>query len=151
MIEITLTVNKEEVYNEVAQTTSYTGAKMDDEHAYERIFTTDEDKCMLERFWGECKNTICNSMKKVLSSESESEEGEYSLMLNLSSAFDESLTDSMQRSLFSFFVMNITAKWYTFTNKSEATGYATEAATYIEDIMRKAFFKKKPTRPTYDD
>ena len=133
----------------MAKTTEYTGAKMDDEHAYEVISTTDEDKAMLERFWNECKNMICNSLKKVLVSEVEAE-GEYSLTLGLSTAFDESLTESMQRSLFSFFVMNITAKWYTFANKSEATGYATEAATYIEDIMRKAFFKKKPTRPTYD-
>ncbi|MBQ8270795.1 MAG: hypothetical protein IJZ22_06300 [Bacteroidaceae bacterium] len=148
-MEITLKVNKETVYDEVAKTTEYTGAKMDDEHAYEVISTTDEDKAMLERFWNECKNMICNSLKKVLVSEVEAE-GEYSLTLGLSTAFDESLTESMQRSLFSFFVMNITAKWYTFANKSEATGYATEAATYIEDIMRKAFFKKKPTRPTYD-
>ena len=92
---------------------------------------------------------ICNSLKKVLISEEETN-GEYSLTLGLSTAFDDSLTASMQRSLFSFFVMNITAKWYTFTNKSEATGYASEAATYLEDIMRKAFFKKKPMRPTYD-
>ena len=148
-MEITLKVNKETVYDEVAKTTEYTGAKMDDEHAYEVISTTDEDKAMLERFWNECKNMICNSLKKVLVSEVEAE-GEYSLTLGLSTSFDESLTESMQRSLFSFFVMNITAKWYTFANKSEATGYATEAATYIEDIMRKAFFKKKPTRPTYD-
>lgn len=148
-MEITLKVNKEAVYDEVAKTTEYTGAKMDDEHAYEVISTTDEDKAMLERFWNECKNMVCNSLKKVLVSEVEAE-GEYSLTLGLSTAFDESLTESMQRSLFSFFVMNITAKWYTFANKSEATGYATEAATYIEDIMRKAFFKKKPTRPTYD-
>ena len=56
----------------------------------------------------------------------------------------------MQRSLFSFFVMNVTAKWYTYTNKEEAAGYATEAATYMEDIMRKAFFKRKPMRPTYE-
>lgn len=148
-MEITLKVNKEAVYDEVAKTTEYTGAKMDDEHAYEVISTTDEDKAMLERFWNECKNMICNSLKKVLVLEVEAE-GEYSLTLGLSTAFDESLTESMQRSLFSFFVMNITAKWYTFANKSEATGYATEAATHIEDIMRKAFFKKKPTRPTYD-
>ena len=148
-METTLKVNKEAVYDEVAKTTEYTGAKMDDEHAYEVISTTDEDKAMLERFWNECKNMVCNSLKKVLVSEVEAD-GEYSLTLGLSTAFDDSLTESMQRSLFSFFVMNITAKWYTFANKSEATGYATEAATYIEDIMRKAFFKKKPTRPTYD-
>ena len=44
MINITLTINKADVYKEVAQTTSYTGAKMDsDGNAYDRIFTTDED------------------------------------------------------------------------------------------------------------
>lgn len=149
MIEVTLTIDKESVYEEVAQTTSYTGAKMNDEDAYERIFTTDDDKSMLERFWNESKNTIANSLKRILLNEQETD-GTYSLQLGLSSSFDEALTESMQRSLFSFFVMNITAKWYTFTNKQEATGYASEAATYIEDIMRKAFFKKKPTRPTYN-
>ena len=149
MADIVLTVNKEKVYEEVAQTTSYTGAKMDDEHAYERIFTTDEDKSMLERFWNESKNTVCNSLKKILLSEIEAS-GEYQLSLGVSSSFDEALTESMNRSLFSFFVMSITAKWYTFTNKEEATGYATEAATYMEDVMRKAFFKKRPIRPTYN-
>ena len=138
MIEVTLTIDKESVYEEVAQTTSYTGAKMDDEDAYERIFTTDDDKSMLERFWNESKNTIANSLKRILLNEQETD-GTYSLQLGLSSSFDEALTDSMRRSLFSFFVMNITAKWYTFTNKQEATGYASEAATYIDDIMRKAF------------
>lgn len=154
MVDITLTVDKEEVYEEVSRTTSYTGAKLEDTGdagAYERIFTVDEDKIVLNRFWEECKNMVCNSFKKVLVSEEETEEGAYVLTLGLSSAFDESLTESMQRSLFSFFVMNITAKWYTFANKSEATVYATEAATYIEDIMRKAFYKKRPTRPTYDE
>ena len=149
MIDIILTVNKEKVYEEVAKTTSYTGAKMDDELAYDRIFTTDEDKSMLERFWCESKNTICNSLKKMLLDETEAD-SEYRLSLGLSNSFDEALKESMQRSLFSFFVMNVTAKWYTFTNKEEAAGYATEAATYMEGIMRKAFFKRKPMRPTYE-
>jgi hypothetical protein len=150
MIDITFTIDKKSVYEEVAQTTSYTGAKMDDENAYDRIFTTDEDQSMLERFWNESKNTVCNTTKKLLTSESETD-GVFTLALQLSASFDEALTESMQRSLFSFFVMNITAKWYTFTNKQEATGYATEAATYLEDIMRKAYFKKKPMRPTYNN
>ncbi len=149
MTAVTLKTNKEDVYEEVAKTTSYTGAKMDDEHSYDRISTTDEDKVMLERFWQESKNIVCNKLKKMLVSETE-RDGNYVLSLDLSNSFDEALTESMERSLFSFFVMNITAKWYTFTNKQEATGCATEAATYIEDIMRKAYFKKRPVRPTYD-
>lgn len=145
----TLRVNKDMVYEEVAQTTSYTGAKMDDVTAYERIFTTDEDKAMLERFWNESKNAIAGNLKKFLESETEMD-GTYTLTLELSASFDDSLLESMERSLFSFFVMNITAKWYTFTNKNEATDYAAGAATNLEDIMRKAFFKKKPRRPTYN-
>ena len=148
-MEHTLSVNKEDVYNEVAKTTSYTGAKMSDKEAYERIFTTEEDKTMLERYWNESKNTICDSLKKFLTDEQENG-GTYTLTLDLSVSFDESLLESMERSLFSFFVMNITAKWYTLANKQEATDYATGAATNVEDILRKAFFKKKPKRPTYN-
>lgn len=144
-----LKVKKNEVYDEVSKTTSYTGAKMEDESAYDRIFTTEEDKAMLERFWNESKNAIAGNLKKFLVSETETD-ATYTLTLELSASFDESLLKSMERSLFSFFVMNITAKWYTFTNKKEATDYAAGAATNVEDIMRKAFFKKKPRRPTYN-
>lgn len=150
MIDIILTVNKEKVYEEVAKTTSYTGAKMDDELAYDRIFTTDEDKSMLERFWCESKNTICNSLKKMLLDETEGTTVNTGFRWGCRIHSMKALKESMQRSLFSFFVMNVTAKWYTFTNKEEAAGYATEAATYMEDIMRKAFFKRKPMRPTYE-
>ena len=145
---VSIQVNKEDVYNEVAKTTSYTGAKMDDDAAYERIFTTEEDQTLLERFWNESKNAIAGSLKKFLVSESEMS-GTYKLELELSASFDDSLLESMERSLFSFFVMNITAKWYTFTNKGEATDYAAGAASNLEDVMRKAFFKRKPQRPTY--
>ncbi|MCM1079097.1 MAG: hypothetical protein NC344_05650 [Bacteroidales bacterium] len=149
MINVTLRVEKEKVYEEVAKTTSYTGKKMDDEDGYDRVFTTDEDQEMLERFWNESKNTICNALKKVFLDEVETEQGEFRLQLDLSSSFDENLTTTMQSSLFSFFVMNITAKWYTLANKKEATEYATEAATYVDDIKRKAFFKRRPERPKY--
>lgn len=149
MNEHVLNIKKEEVYNEVAKTTSYTGAKMDDDAAYERIFTTEEDKTLLERFWDESKNAIAGSLKKFLTSEEEAD-GNYTLTLELSASFDENLLESMERSLFSFFVMNITAKWYTFTNKGEATDYAAGAASNLEDILRKAFFKRKPQRPTYN-
>ncbi len=150
MKRIIFQINKSEVYLEVAKTTSYTGAKMKgDTDAYDRIFTTDEDKEMLERFWNESKNTVVDGLKRVLNTETELN-GVYTLELGLSNSFDDSLTESMQRSLFSFFVMNITGKWYTFTNKEEAVGYATSAASSMEDVLHKAFYKKKPVRPTYE-
>lgn len=143
-------IQKRDIYDEVAKTTSYAGAKMvDDDNAYNRIFTTDEDQTMLERFWSESKSMIAANLKKVLGSEQEMN-GEYTLILELSNSFDETLLDSMQRSLFSFFVMSITSKWYAFTNKAEAAGYATSSGSSLEDILRQAFYKKKPVRPTYN-
>lgn len=146
MKNVILTIGKEAVYEEVARTTAYTGAKMEDESAYERMSTVDEDKEMLERFWQECKNIVCNNLKKMLLSETEAD-GAYSISLGLSSSFDEALTESMERSLFSFFVAGIAAKWFVFTNRKDAEVYAGEATSHLEDIMRKAFFKKRPVRP----
>lgn len=150
MKELILSLNKEDVYNEVAKTTSYTGAKMeDDKAAYARIFTTDGDKEILERFWNESKNAAAGTLKKLLNNEQE-ENGTYTLTLDISNSFDDSLRSSMERSLFSFFVMNIVSKWYVFTNKKEAGAYAESALSDMEDVVRKAYFKKRPTRPTYD-
>ena len=152
MIEIILTVDKEKVYREVAKTTEYIGSKSQtDETDYDLVSTTDEDKEMLERFWNESKDLISDSLKKVLleAKEMVATSTTFNLKLGLSGSFDSNLKDSMQSSLFSFFVTNIVSKWSTFTNKQESTDYAAEAAGYIEDIRKKAFFKKKPVRPTY--
>lgn len=142
-------ITKNETFQEIAKTTSYAGAKMKgDVSAYDRIFTTDEDKEMLERFWNESKNTVANKLKKVFVAETDYN-GIYTLELDLSNSFDENLIESMHRSLFSFFVLNITAKWYTLTNKEEVERYAATAASSLEDFLHKAFYKKKPVRPTY--
>lgn len=149
MTETIFTLNKNEIFEEVAKTTLYTGVKMDDdEKAYDRIFTTDEDKIILNRFWEESKNTVCDFLKRILSSENEKDDI-LTIKLELSAAFDTSLESSMRSSLISFFVMNITSKWFNFTNKQESAGCAAEAATYLEDVKRKALYKKKPTRPIY--
>ena len=75
----------------------------------------------------------------------------YSLRLEVSKSFDEALLPSMKLSLMSYFVQGIAAKWYVYTNKSEAGEYADKARLLLDDIHRKAVYKKKPTRPTYDD
>lgn len=148
-MNVQLSINKEAVYREVGQTTSYTGAKMDDDpNAYERIFTTDEDQCQLERFWDESCTAFCEVMKKYLISDKIVEEG-HLFSLDFSRAFDAALLPSMQKDLFSYFVMNITSKWYGFTNKKEAGEYGAAAIALLEGIHRKACFKRKPTRPIY--
>lgn len=54
-MDVILTIKKAVVYDEVAKLTGYVGAKTieDSGKAYDRVFTTDDDRLMLERFWRE--------------------------------------------------------------------------------------------------
>lgn len=142
-------MNKGDVLNEVAKTTAYSGAKMTgEEGAYERIFTTKSDREMLERFWTECQVSVCETLKKFLQQEETTDEG-WNLKLGLSESFDDTLTKSIKKELFSFFVTGIVAKWYVFTNKKETGEYEGSASHLLVGIHKKVLFKKKPTRPTY--
>lgn len=141
---------------EVAITTAYTGGKMDnDENALHRISTVDEDENHLERFWEESRADICQELIGLVAFEGMTgdtiSKPRYELRLDVSNAFDEALLPSMRLSLRSFFVHNIVAKWYIYTNKGEAGDYADKATTLLDDVHRKAVYKKRPTRPTYDD
>ena len=183
-MEITLSISKEDVMQEIAVTTAYTGGKMDnDEKALHRISTVDEDENHLERFWEESRADLCQELIGLVTFEGMVNDTiiigpvdpvkpidqtgttsapaavvppislpqHYELRLDVSKSFDEALVPSMRLSLRSFFVHNIVAKWYIYTNKGEAGDYADKATTLLDDIHRKAVYKKKPTRPTYDD
>lgn len=155
MENVTLEVNKSYVYDEVAKTTAYVGSKMlvEDANAYDRIFTTDEDRLLLERFWVETCNVATNQFKPFLVSlgsqpisHGVSLANNYVVELELSSSFDTNLQEPISTSLFSFFVSSIVGKWFSFTNKPEANSYIEGAVSIMEDIMRKMYFKRKPIR-----
>lgn len=149
-MDITLSISQSAVFKEVAQTTSYTGAKMDgDANAYERISTVDEDQPELKRFWDESRAEVAQTFIRMLTSEGMNGDT-YNLVLNVSVSFDNALLPGMQLGLFSYFVQSITAKWYVFTNKKEAGDFADRGSAILDEVKEKAFFKKKPTRPTYN-
>lgn len=149
-MEITLTINKSDVLKEVAQTTSYTGSKkVGDDGALDRIATVDEDQVELQRFWDESRAEVAQSFIRLLASEGMNGD-DYEVKLNVSVSFDMSLLPSMQLGLFSYFVQNITGKWYVFTNKDEAGAFADRGSALLQEVKEKAFYKKMPTRPTYN-
>ena len=154
MKNITIAVNKAFVYEEVAKTTSYAGDKMvGDDNAYMRIFTTDADQLMLERFWKEACNVVVGQLKPFIVSVTTNPESSNVQLNNnfianllLSSSFDTSLTEDISSSMTSFFIAYIVHKWYKFTNKNEADGYLSEATSILGDAMQKIYYRKKPQR-----
>lgn len=154
MKTVVIDITKQDVYEEVAKTTAYTGAKKEgDDGAYDRIFTKDSDMEMLERFWSEACSAATEQLKRFVTEVSGESAGStaYRLTLELSGSFDDSLTAGMKASLTSYLVSMIVSKWSRITNRTESESYATDAAGAMDDVMRKVYYRKKPTRtkPTW--
>lgn len=147
MNKITIHINKEQVWNEVAKTANYTGDKMvGDETAYERIMLTDADAEEWQRFWEESASVANDEVKDMLINTSAIAD-DYNIELEVSKFFDSALLPSVEASLCSYFILSIVSKWYMFCNKGEAQAYATEAVAMLADAMRKLYSRKRPTRP----
>lgn len=140
-------IKRSDVMTEVAKTTAYLGKNSDPE-SFENIYTNPEDFKMLSRFWDESQSLVCSSVCRFLI-EDKMDNNVYTLRLNLSKSFNVGLKPSMQKSLFSFFVSNICAKWFGFMSKEDSTLYAAEASAFLEDFKRKACSKVNLSRPTY--
>lgn len=158
---ITLICNRNSVLEKVAQTTEYTADKMvDDEGAYERVRTLDENEPELLHFWNDARVAVAKKLTGVLSgedmyaSESDTEPDStgsiYKLDLSVTSSFNNALMPAMLQSLFLYFVYAITAMWYVYSNKGDVETYTMRANAKLDELKHMAYHKSEPTRPTYD-
>ena len=148
MADLIITIKKSDVYEEVAKTTAYIGAKnkLDDgKSAFDQVFVTDADLAMIERFYNESVDTLMNLLKRFIE-EVNGEEGNINWKLSLSSRFDIKMEPSIIRSASSYLVNSIVGKWCEITVPDKVKKYAENAAALLLDIKDKTFFKKKPTR-----
>lgn len=148
METITLQVLKQEVYDEVAKATDYTGSKLpqSDDDARDRILIADDDLVNLGRFWDESVLATNENFKTLLVS-SHSSDRAYQVSLEVSKSFDKQLTGSVESTLRSFFIASIIGQWFKFANKNEAADYFSQAAELLETADRLLYSRKKPTIP----
>lgn len=148
MADFTLTITKSDIYEEVAKTTAYIGAKNkleDGKSAFDQVFVTDADLTMIERFFNESLDALRNVLKRFISGGS-GVDGTITWQLEMHSRFDDNLLESIKSSANSFLVNSIIEKWCEITANDKVKEYADNAAALLLDIKDKAFFKKKPTR-----
>lgn len=148
MADFTLTIKKNDIYEEVVKTTAYIGKKAtveDGKSAFDQIFVTEADLAMIERFFNESLDALRNVLKRFISGGS-GVDGTINWELEMPSRFDGNLLDSINSSANSFLVNSIIGKWCEIVANEKAKEYADNAAALLLDIKDKAFFKKKPTR-----
>lgn len=175
METITIQIFKDDVYEEVAKATDYTGAKLidGDEKARDRILATDSELSDLGRFWEEAvlatnerlkQMLISGTTKLVMVPLAASEKKEiaertmppirprkpaYEAELEVSKSFDKELTANVQSALRNFFITSIIGHWFKFANKGEATDYFKQASEMMDGAERLLYSRKRPTRPSY--
>lgn len=148
MENFTLTITKSNIYEEVAKTTAYIGAKNkleDGKSAFDQVFVTDADLTMIDRFFNESLDSLRNVLKRFISGVSVADVT-ITWQLEMPSRFDDNLLESIKSSANSFLVNSIIGKWCEITANDKVKEYADNAAALLLDIKDKAFFKKKPTR-----
>ncbi len=148
METITINIGQRDVFEEVQKATDYTGTKLADGDAdvRDRILAGDEDLQTLDRFWDEAVLTVNERLKSMVVAFG-SREGSYVATLEVSKAFDKTLTGSVEKTLRSFFIAFIIGEWFKFANKEEAKDYFAQGAELILTAERLLYSRKKPAVP----
>lgn len=137
-MEIVLTTSKPSVMGEVAQATAYMGGKaVDDDTAYERISTVDEDVSELDVFFDEGRTKLTEAFTRHVTQEGMEEDGEtYALGLRVTDKFNLALMPSLNLSLFNFMVHWILFRWYEYTKPELAEQEFLKCQGYM-DMLKK--------------
>lgn len=150
-MEITLSVSRKSVFDEVAQKSGYTGAKMIEPEgvngAYDRIQTVDEDAPELEKLWDEASMDLSVSLSGILSEEGFDEDGDtYRVTMRVNDTFNSGLLRSLNIGLYNYFVYGVLYRWYLFANKEESAAYADMAGAMLGTLksstMKRVFTRK---------
>ena len=151
METIEIHIFRDEVNEEVAKATDYTGSKLmdGDETARDRILAADEDLAELGRFWEESVLAVNENFKEMLISGATQNDSRpsYVSRLEVSKSFDKALTASVESTIRSFFIASIIGQWFKFANKGELEEYFSQAAEMLATAERLLYSRRKPTKP----
>ena len=147
MRDIRISINKDEVYEEVAKTTAYIGGKNLDANGkslYDQVFVTDADREMLEGYWKATINDVSVALYNVHAFENSDEEETYGL--RVSNLFKESLVKTLETTAFSYVVNKIVAEWCLVVSKDKAEDYLSKANALLVKMDAILYIRKRPTR-----
>lgn len=147
MAQITIDINRLEVYDEVSKLSEYAGAKaVGDDGARERITACDEDLADLGRMWDETVAAVCERLKDLLADRSE-DAGGVRLTLHSVNGYNPLHTAMVQLYINSSCINHILGQWYRLVNKEEAEGCMVQAAAMIDSAQRLLHSRMRPQKP----
>ena len=148
MDAIEIVISRDDVYEEVAKATDYTGSKIpsEDDEIRDRILATDEDLAELGRFWEESVEVANECLKEFVNDWTTSKQG-YTIVLEVSVSFNKKFKKIVEEAVRSFFINSIIGGWFGYVNKEESGRYIEAAASQLEIARRILYSRMKPNKP----
>lgn len=155
METITITIDKQEVYDEVGRMSAYLGQRRstaEDASAFDRIELTASDDELLGSYWGEAVGVLCLRLERYLVAKVDGQlatdtEGEgLKLGLAVSSRFNKGMKDTLPSSVKSYIASYILQRWCNVSSPADAEYYAGLAAGFMTEVVGKVCSKTRPTR-----
>lgn len=150
---ININISRGEIDAELSKITAYAGAKTpsaDVDRDYDRIATVDEDAAMLNRYWHNSGNTLADCLKDFITG-FQMDDSVIALTLEVSGAFDESLTPSVEGDLKSFVAAAMARAWFAITLPDRAAEWEGESNRLLRDASRKLYHRRRPQRQLTTD
>ena len=155
MQRVELNVSCNNVWNEVAILSSYTGAKQEivnadgtkeiDAEAYDRMLLTDDDQQTLSGLWVEVSAMATERLKEWIVDWDESGDI-YKVVLSLPDNYDNLLNNSLELSLRRYFIQALSAQWFRLCNKSEAESRSMSADNMMKNVVKLILSRRRPAR-----
>lgn len=156
MIEVQLTIDKAQVYQEVAKTAEYVATKMGDNLAYERISIVDENEEMLERILNTAY-AVCVEMLYPYTKE-EIPKGqvdlddilhapeEYVINLCLPDSFSLSTVNLLNKLIHEYLIYSVLSHWMSIANPSSVENWEVKRQAVKRKIQTCLMSRRVPIR-----
>lgn len=146
MKQIDIEIKKTAVMTEVSLASAYAGAKSGNEtRNFSSVATVKEDEALLERFWNDTCGEIASVLKEFVVTAIFSGDS-FILRLELSEAYDDVMTPSVESDLFSSLGAGVTARWFEFSLPEKASEWKERSETLLQRAHRKLCYRRRPQR-----
>lgn len=144
---LTIIITKDNVFEDVSLASAYTGAKTDDDSGvnFNRIATIDADNNLLSRFWIQACGIVTDKLKSFIMA-SEINENSIKLTLELSGAYDDSMSPSVEKDVFSAMTAGVTAQWFAITFPERTKEWDEKSAALLNRAFAKLCHRRRPKR-----
>lgn len=139
-MELTVTIGRASVMQEVYKITGYTGMKNAD---MDGLSSTDDDSAVLASYYREATSSLSDEVSRVgyLSEEDETASKYlFSLPANWNTNMERSLTIAMTQ----YVVNYICAKWFNLMKKDETAHYSRVCEQMAASVMKYLYERKRP-------